>query len=313
MHIVVTGAAGFLGRRLVSALLRGQPALPPVGRITAADTSPLVTDDSRVDVRVGTITDPAFTASLVTRDVDVVMHLAAIVSGQAEAEFDVGMSVNVDGTRALLEACRHRGATPRIVFASTVAVFGGPLPPVVPEDMVVLPQSSYGVEKAIGELLVLEYSRRGFVDGLVCRLPTVAVRPGKPNAAMSSFVSGIVREPLNGVEAVCPVPLDTRLWISSPDTVTANLVQAATMPLQGLAGSRAINFPGLTVTPAEMLDSLERLGGAEVRTRVRAEPDERIARIVRSWPGAFDVSRPLGLGFVADDGIDAIVRQFIAG
>ena len=312
MKLLVTGAAGFLGARLARAALAGMRGLPTLTRLVAVDTAPCALDDPRVDCRTGTIADDDFTRSIVDSDVDVVYHLAAIVSGQAEAEFDLGMRVNVDATRALLEACRCLKKPPRFIFTSTVAVFGGPLPAVVPDAAAVMPQSSYGSAKAIDELLVNEYSRRGFIDGIVCRLPTIAVRPGAPNAAASSFVSGIVREPLAGIDTVCPVPLDTRLWISSPDVVTRNLVYAARLDASALEGRRIVNLPGLTVTPEEMLASLERLAGAEVRSRVRCEIDQRIFRIVGTWPGAFDVTRALRLGFIADRDIDALVRQFMA-
>jgi len=222
------------------------------------------------------------------------------------------MQVNVDATRSLLEACRRLKKAPRFVFASSLAVFGGPLPDVVPEDMVVLPQTSYGTEKAIAEFLVNEYSRRDVIDGIVCRLPTIAVRAGAPNSAMSSFVSGIIREPLAGIDSICPVPLDTRIWISSPDVVIDNLVHAGRIPTAALGGRRALNLPGLCVTPSEMLASLERLGGAAARARVRCETDQRTMRMVCGWPGAFDVSRPLRLGFIADRDIDSVVRQFMA-
>ena len=264
-----------------------------------------------MDCRTGTIADPDFVNSVLDPDVDVVYHLAAVVSGQAEAEFDLGMRTNVGATRTLLEACRRLRNAPRLVFASSVAVFGGPLPRVVPEDMAVRPQSSYGTAKAIGELLVSEYSRRGFIDGISCRLPTVAVRPGPPNAAASSFVSGIIREPLAGIDTTCPVPLDTPLWISSPDTATDNLLHAARVSTSALAGRGEVNVPGLTVTPAEMLASLERLGGARARRRVRCELDDNVTRIVSTWPGAFDVTRPLRLGFSADPDIDSVIRQFM--
>jgi nucleoside-diphosphate-sugar epimerase len=313
MKILVTGAAGFLGSRLARALLAGAPGLPKVSTLVAVDTAACPIDDSRVDRRIGTITDDRFTSSIVERDVDAVYHLAAVVSGQAEAEFDLGMRVNVDATRALLEACRRLEKPPRFIFTSTLAVFGGSLPAIVPDDLAVAPQSSYGSEKAIVELLVNEYSRKGFVDGIVCRLPTVAVRPGAPNAAASSFVSGIIREPLAGIDTVCPVPLDTRLWISSPDLVIANLVHAARVQTCDLEDRRTVNLPGLCVTPAEMLESLERVAGAAVRARVRCELDRRIMRIVCTWPGAFDISRALRLGFSADRDIDSIVRQFMAG
>jgi nucleoside-diphosphate-sugar epimerase len=311
MKILVTGAAGFLGSRLIAALLSGRDGLP-ITRIVAADTSSCQNDDPRVDCRTGTITDADFVTSIVERDVDVVYHLAAVLSGQAEAEFDLGMQVNVDATRSVLEACRRLKKAPRFVFASSLAVFGGPLPDVVPEDMVVLPQTSYGTEKAIAEFLVNEYSRRDVIDGIVCRLPTIAVRAGAPNSAMSSFVSGIIREPLAGIDSVCPVPLDTRIWISSPEVVIENLVHAGRMPTATLDGRRALNLPGLCVTPSEMLASLERLGGAAARARVRCETDQRTMRMVCGWPGAFDVSRPLRLGFIADRDIDSVVRQFMA-
>jgi nucleoside-diphosphate-sugar epimerase len=311
MKVLVTGAAGFLGTRLVRALLAGPPALPAISRIVAADVAACPVEDSRVDARVGTIANPDFLRALLDGGVDIVYHLAAVLSGQAEGEFDLGMQVNVDATRSLLEACRHLDAPPRVVFSSTIAVFGGPLPDVIAEDMAPRPQTSYGAEKVIGEVLVAEYSRRGFIDGIIGRLPTVAVRPGRPNSAMSSFVSGIIREPLAGIDCVCPVPLDTRVWISSPDIVTTNLVHAAGLSSASLDVRRAVNFPGLSVTPAEMLDSLERFGGSEARARVRCELDPGVMRVVGTWPGAFDASRSLSLGFQVDHDIDAIVRQFM--
>jgi nucleoside-diphosphate-sugar epimerase len=312
MKILVTGAAGFLGRRLTAALLAGASGLPKISKLVAVDTVACPIDDPRVDGKTGTITDRHFTSSIVEADVDAVYHLAAVVSGQAEAEFDLGMRVNVDATRALLDACRRLETPPRFIFASSLAVYGGALPAIVPDDAAVMPQSSYGAEKAIAELLVQEYSRRRFVDGIVCRLPTVAVRPGPANAAASSFVSGIIREPLAGIDTVCPVPLDTRLWITSPELVTANLLHAARVQASTLEDRRAVNLPGLSVTPEEMLDSLERVAGAAVRARVRCELDPRIMHIVCTWPGAFDASRALRLGFGADRDVDAIVRQFVA-
>ena len=312
MNVLVTGAAGFLGSRVIDALLAGGIGAQPVSRIVAADLSPCPIADPRVDVRVGTIADPAFVDEIVERDVSVVFHLAAVLSGQSEAEFDLGMRVNVDGTRQLLEAARRLGTRPGFVFSSTVAVFGGDLPDEVPEDQVLTPQTSYGTAKAIAELLVSEYSRRGFVEGVACRLATITVRPGAPNSALSSFVSGIIREPLAGIEAVCPVPLDTRLWISSPDVVTANLIHAARVPASDLEGRRAINLPGLCVTPAEMLASLERTAGPAARARVRCEIDPRIARVVSAWPGLLDDRRARRLGFSADRDVDDVVTQYVA-
>ena len=312
MNVLITGGAGFLGRRVAAALLSDDVGLPRVSRLIAADTFACPIDDPRIERRAGTITDPDFVTSIVESDVDLVYHLAAVVSGQAEAEFDHGMRVNVDATRGLLEACRRLRKAPRFVFTSSVAAFGGPLPRVVPEDMAVRPESSYGAAKAIGELLVSEYSRRGFIDGISCRLPIVAVRPGAPNSAASSFVSGIIREPLLDIDTVCPVPLDTPLWVSSPGTATSNLLHAARLTAAALDGRRQVNLPGLAVTPAEMLASLERVGGTRARSRVRCELDDRVIRIVTTWPAAFDVSVPLALGFTADPDIDSIVRQFCA-
>ena len=308
MTILVTGGAGFLGRRVIASLLRRHPD----ASVIAADTVAAPVTDRRILSRVGTVTDPAFVSAILPPAVTAVYHLAAVLSGQAEGEFDTGMAVNVDGTRALLEACRRLPAPPRFVFTSTVAVYGGELPAVVTDDTVIVPQSSYGAEKTIGEVLVREYSRRGFVDGIICRVPTVAVRPGVPNSAVSSFVSGIIREPVAGLEALCPVPLDAPLWITSPDTVTTNLMHAGHLDTARLGPSRAVNLPGILVTPATMLDGLERLVGPEARARVRHAIDDRIARIILTWPGAFDVSRALALGFTADRDVDALISEYLA-
>jgi len=310
MKILVTGAAGLLGGRLVRALLSDTSASRATA-ILAADSVPCPVSDPRVQTRLGTIEDPAFVRSIVEADVRVVFHLAAVLSGGSEDDFDAGMRVNVDGTRALLEACRALGSSPRFVFSSTIAVFGGALPAVVPEDLALTPQTSYGSEKAIAELLVSDYSRRGFVDGVACRLASVTVRPGKPNSALSSFVSGIIREPLAGIDTTCPVPLDTPLWITSPGAATANLAHAARIDTARLGTRRMLNLPGLRATAGEMLDSLERVGGAAARARVRVAHDDRVARAMLGWPGALDDSRALALGFVRDAGIDAIVRAYI--
>jgi nucleoside-diphosphate-sugar epimerase len=311
MTTVVTGAAGFLGRRLIERLLT-QPVAPnATARIVAADLTSCPVDDPRIVPRTGSITDPGFIESIVEADTDTVFHLAAVLSGQSEAEFDVGMRTNVDATRALLEACARLPRPPRLVFSSSIAVFGGPLPDVVPDDMALRPQSSYGTEKAISELLVSDYSRRGWIDGVSCRLPTVAIRPGKPNSAMSSFVSGIVREPLAGIDAICPVPLNTKMWITSPDVVTRNLLHASRIVADNPDGRRSFNLPGLTVTPAQMLDSLERLAGPAVRARVRLEIDERMMRVVGTWPGAFDTRHALSAGFVADADVDTLIRSYM--
>jgi nucleoside-diphosphate-sugar epimerase len=311
MNVLVTGAAGFLGRRVINALLSNPGGGPQAARIVAADIAACPISERRVDSRTGNIADPDFIRSIVEPSVDVVFHLAAVLSGQSEAEFDLGLKVNLDATRNLLEACRGLSKPPRFVFSSTVAVFGADLPDGVPEDSVLHPLSSYGTAKAMTELLVREYSRRGFVDGIAVRLATVTVRPGKPNSALSSFVSGIIREPLAGIDALCPVPLDQPLWVTSPAVVTGNLVHASRVPAAALDGNVTVSLPGLCVTPAQMLASLEQVAGGEVRARVRCEIDPHVARIVATWPGSIDDSRARRLGFTADRDIDEIVRQYI--
>jgi nucleoside-diphosphate-sugar epimerase len=311
MNVLVTGAAGFLGNRVIKALLSNTGGGPPVSRIVAADITACRIADPRIDSRIGNIANPAFIRSIVEPGVDLVFHLAAVLSGQSEAEFDLGLQVNLDATRTLLEACRALGTAPRFVFSSTVAVYGADLPDLVPEDGVLRPLSSYGTAKAMTELLVREYSRRGFIDGIAVRLATVTVRPGKPNSALSSFVSGIIREPLGGIDAVCPVPLDQPLWVTSPDVVTRNLIHAARVQAAALAGNVTVNLPGLCVTPAQMLASLEHVAGSEARARVRCEIDPHVARIVATWPGALDDSRARRIGFTADGHVDEIVRQYM--
>jgi nucleoside-diphosphate-sugar epimerase len=248
----------------------------------------------------------------VRADTDCVFHLAAIVSGMAEAEFDLGMRVNLDATRTLLEVCRAGGRVPRVVFTSSVAVYGGPLPDVVLDSTAVSPQSSYGTQKAIGELLVNDYSRKGFVDGRVLRLPTVSVRPGRPNAAASSFASGIIREPLNGETSVCPVDPDTRLWLISPATATQCLLTALDLPGDVFGLSRTVNLPGLSVTPREMAAALERVAGADAAARIQWTRDARIERIVATWPGAWDTSRARALGFPQDTDFETVIREYLA-
>lgn len=317
MRVLVTGGAGFLGTRLVRTLLeRGRLSRngvdEPIDRFTVLDVvPPALPPDERVDVVTGDIADRALVESVVTPDVDVVVHLAAVVSAMAEAEFDLGMRVNVDATRLLLDACRTASNCPAVVFASSVAVFGGDLPETVLDTTAVGPRSSYGTQKAIGELLVADYTRKGFIDGRVLRLPTISVRPGRPNAAASSFASAIIREPLSGQDAVCPIDPATRLWLMSPPTVVQCLILATELPAARLGSHRIINLPGISVTPAQMVESLARVAGREAADRVRWERDPRIEQIVASWPGAWDTTRARALGFPGDESFDAIVRSYM--
>jgi len=309
MRIVITGGGGFLGLRLARLLLADKA----LDSLVLADVAPVrgAPADPRVEVRQADLTDEVAAAALV-RGADAVFHLAAVVSGQAEAQFDLGMRVNLDGTRLLLEAARAEGRRPVFVFTSSLAVFGPPLPVVVTDETPVHPQSSYGAQKAMGELLVSDFSRKGFVDGRVARLPTVCVRPGLPNAAASSFVSGIIREPLNGQEAVCPVGSDLELWLTSPRCAVSNLALAAMLPTEAVASRRILNLPGITVSVGGMLAALEKEGGAEARGRVVFREDPAVRRIVSSWPARFDTGRALGLGFQQDAGFESLVRDFIA-
>ena len=319
-RIVITGGGGFLGQRLARELLSHPDRIDLTAgdnfdrEIVLVDIAPPQKGivDSRVRFLAGDITHPQFIKEILGSDPDAIFHLAAVVSGAAEADFDLGMRVNLDGTRALLEACRGLGRPPRVVFASSLAVFGPPLPEVVTDSTTPIPQSSYGTQKLIGEFLVAEFTRKGFIDGRVVRLPTVSIRPGRPNAAASSFASGILREPLNGQEAVCPVEPDTALWLISPRLAVDGLLQALTIERQEL-GLRAINLPGITVTVREMVAALERVAGADAVKRIRWEPDPRVRAIVETWPARFYTARADSLGFSRDkESFDQIIADYLA-
>jgi nucleoside-diphosphate-sugar epimerase len=318
MRIVVTGAAGFLGSRLAQALLararltnaRGEASA--VTELVLLDVVSANLSDARVTVITGDVADPALMERTVTPDTDSVFHLAAVVSGQAEADFDVGMRVNIDALRVVLEQCRRLPHPPRVVFASSVAVFGGKLPDPVPDDAPVMPQTSYGAQKAIGELLVYDMTRKGYVDGRSLRLPTITVRPGKPNKAASSFASSIIREPLSGRDAFCPVGPRTRVWISSPRTAVANLIAGHEIPAASFGHTRSINVPGLEVEVGEAVAALRRIAGDAVADRVKWQPDPVIERIVSTWPARFAPMFGLALGMQADPDFDSIVRAYIA-
>lgn len=316
MHIIVTGGAGFLGARLISALLGAKDAsltgLPAFDRIVSLDLARCPVDDARVVSETGDITDPAVARRLIGPDTTALFHLAAVVSSQAEAEFETGMAVNLDGTRNLLEACRTLANRPFVFFSSSLAVFGADCPAIVPEDQVLRPRSSYGTQKAIGELLVADYSRKGFIDGVVGRLPTVVIRPGRPNAAASSFASSILREPIAGKPATCAVAPALDIWISSPDAVIRNLVALAALDYGRLGGQVTVNLPGITVTPEGMIAAMRDRFGAKTAALVEIAPDPAIEAIVASWPSRFDTTRAETLGLVGDRGLAEVIDNYLA-
>ena len=317
MRVLVTGGAGFLGTLLARELSRHKHILgQPLTDLVLTDLAPAAADlasSRNVQVRVGPLLEQC--SSLAKEHFDLVFHLAGAVSAECEADFDLGMRSNLDSTRALLEALRAAGNRPRLVFASSVAVFGSdpglPLPHTIADDTLPTPQSSYGTQKFICEQLVAEYTRKGFLDGRCGRLMTVAVRSGRPNRAASGFLSGIIREPLNGIDAICPVPPETAVALASPSNTIRSLIRLAEADRESLGGRTAINFPALTVTVREMLDALEEVGGTAARARVHFELDPVVARIVGGWPAAFAGDRAQRLGLQPDPDFRAIVREFV--
>jgi nucleoside-diphosphate-sugar epimerase len=317
MKIVITGGAGFLGQRLARRLLeRGELNGKAIASLVLADVVEAnqidLKNDARVQFVTGDIGDSNLLHNLIDTNTDAIFHLAAIVSGQAEADFDLGMRINLDASRELLEACRAAANAPRVVFTSSVAVYGGDMPATVLDDTALNPQSSYGAQKAMAELLLCDYTRRGFVDGRVLRLPTISVRPGRPNAAASSFASGIIREPLNGERAVCPVGGTTRVWLSSPGKAIDSLIAGMEIERSALGVKPVVNLPGLSVSVDEMVAALREVAGEEAVSLIDWQRDERTERIVASWPGAWDISRATRLGLIGDTDFADIIRAYIA-
>ncbi len=310
MRVVITGGSGFLGHRLALRLLeRGD-----VDELALFDTAPSalpLPEDRRLRLIIGDIADREMVREIITPGTGSVFHLAAVVSGEAEADTDLGYRVNLDGTRAVLEACHVLGTCPRMVFASSLAVYGGALPPAVGDDTPLTPQTSYGTQKAICELLVNDYSRKGFVDGRALRLPTVVVRPGRPNRAASTFASSIIREPLSGHAAICPVSPDTVMALASPRRVVNALLRAHDLPGDAFSTSRSLQLPGFSVAVGEMAAAVRRAGGEAAFARIRWEPDPLIQGIVSGWPRALAAPRAVALGFTSDKGIDDVVEAFI--
>jgi D-erythronate 2-dehydrogenase len=317
MRILVTGGAGMVGRKLTERLARdGVLGGEPIEQVTLADiVEPARPVDATFDVDtiVADLAEAGVARELVSGRPDVIVHLAAVVSGEAEADLEQGYRVNLDGTRSLFDGVRTVGRNyrPRVIFASSIAVFGAPFPGVIGDDQLLTPLTSYGTQKVIGELLLADYTRRGFCDGIGLRLPTVCVRPGKPNRAASGFFSNIIREPLNGQEAVLPVPDDIRHWHASPRAAVGFLLHAASIDTDALGIRRSLTMPGVSATVAEQIEALRRIAGEEVVGLIRREPDETVMSIVVGWPRDFETPRADALGFRAEADFEEIIRVHI--
>ncbi|MCU0800274.1 MAG: SDR family oxidoreductase [Rhodobacteraceae bacterium] len=315
MHILILGAAGMLGRKLAQAIAAGGL---PCAALTLADQVPPVppapaTGQCVITCLTTDLAQPAVLASLVAGRPDVIFHLAAIVSAEAEADLDRGYAINLDATRSLLQAVSALpDYCPKVIFASSIAVFGTPLPDIIPDHHHLTPRSSYGTQKAMAELLLADYTRRGFVQGIALRLPTICIRPGAPNRAASGFFSGILREPLAGQPARLPVRDSLRHWFASPRAATGFFVRAARLDHAALQGQIALNMPGLSATVADQIAALARFAGTKATGLIHHAPDPAIAAIVETWPQAFSATQALDLGFVADSSFDAIIAAYVA-
>ena len=314
MRIVITGGGGFIGAKLARALLeRGSLDGRRITRLVLADQAfPGFPEDARLETLAGDIADPQFAAKAIAPETAAIFHLAAVVSGAAEADFDLGMRVNLGGVRAVLDAARKCAKPPRLVFASSVAAFGGDLPEVLDDSTTPVPQTSYGSQKVVSEYLIADFSRKGYIDGRSLRLPTIVVRPGKANAAASSFASAVVREPLNGIAYECPLPPDTLVWLLSPRRVVEAFIHAHDLPASAWGTNRALNLPGITVSVGQMVTAIGKIAGVQTAKRVTYKVDPRIEKIVMGWPVRFRTPRALSMGFEADPGIEAVIRDYIA-
>ena len=313
-RILILGAAGMIGRKLTERLAKdGGLAGQALGAVTLHDIVETKAPALKARVVASDLSAPGEAEKLVADRPDLIFHLAAIVSGEAEADFEKGYRINLDGTRLLFEAIRkQRNYRPRVVFTSSIAVFGSPFPEAIGDEFLNAPLTSYGTQKAIGELLLSDYSRRGFFDGIGIRLPTICVRPGKPNKAASGFFSGILREPLAGQEAILPVPDTVRHWFASPRAAVEFLLHAAKLDTAQLGARRNLSMPGISATVAEQIEALRRVAGDAAAKLIRREPDPVIMRIVEGWPRNFDARRAAALGFQADASFDEIIRIHVA-
>ena len=308
MKAVITGGGGFLGSRLAAAL-RARDAKADITLVDVAFPPGL---ESKYRCIAGDVASPEVIGQALEGDAEAIFHLAAVVSGGAEADFDLGYHVNMDGTRVLLESARKLKKPPRIVYTSSVAAFGGVMPEVLDDSTTPAPQTSYGTQKVIGEYLIADYTRKGYIDGRSLRLPTIVVRPGKPNLAASSFASGIIREPLAGVVSQCPVPDTTGVWILSPRRVVEAFLHAHDLPSSAWPTTRVVNLPGITLSVRQMIDAMGRVAGREAVDRVKFVADARIQGIVKTWPVRFRTDRALAMGFKADDDFESIVKDHLA-
>ncbi len=315
MRVLITGAAGMIGRKLVARLL--QDGTLRDRKISQLDLHDIVAPEATggadivINSHTGDLSVSGAAAALVAAKPDVIFHLAGVVSGEAEANFDLGYRVNLDGTRALFDAVRLAAYNPRLVFTSSIAVFGAPFPEIIPDDFHATPLTSYGTQKLMGEALLCDYSRRGVFDGVAIRLPTICVRPGKPNKAASGFFSGIIREPLKGEGAVLPVPRTVVHTHASPRSAVGFLIRAAEIDGAVVGPRRALNMPGVGVSVAEQMEALGRVAGSKAVALIREEPDEAVWAIVKNWPTRFDARRARELGFVAETSFDDIIRAHI--
>ena len=319
MHVMIIGAAGMVGRKLTERLVRdgglGGKAIAHLSLLDVIEPAKPEGYKGMLDRKAADISDPAIAPQIIKSRPDIIFLLAAIVSGEAEADFEKGYRINMDGTRHVFEAIRHEGMKypykPRVVFTSSIAVYGTPVPDMIDDEFFLTPLTSYGTQKAICELLLADYSRKGFFDGIGIRLPTICIRPGKPNKAASGFFSNILREPLVGEEAVLPVSEDVRHWHASPRAAVGFLVHAATMKLDVLGGRRNLTMPGLSATVGEQIEALKRVAGDKGVALIKKMPDSIIAGIVANWPRGFTATRAISLGFKAETTFDEIIQVHI--